>query len=217
MYITVGPILLYGEDAGDVVVPPGRTSGGPIDLSPGFSYFGQNMTSLFISRNGYIYFLTNCNSCSFPSGFPFLSPPLIAVLWQDVTTDNMTWAYRLTTDHDTLMVISQCINTELFDQFAPSYVVVVTWFVVPSGNPQSNIFQAILATDGQRSYVLFAYGDLQQSSGGAQVGFNFGDGLNSVTLAGVYTGSSIGIERRSNLRRVDFAGRYLYRVDGMFN
>ena len=73
---------------------------------------------------------------------------------------------------------------------------------------QENTFQVVIATDGQRTFVLFIYGVIEWGS--ANIGFNAGDGVRSFMLPGALTPQSRDIEEGSNVGRT---GTYIYRVD----
>ena len=70
---------------------------------------------------------------------------------------------------------------------------------------QANTFQAVIATDGQRTFVLFIYGDIEWGNS-ATIGFNAGDGIRSIVVTtqplDVATGSNVGV-----------TGLYINRVD----
>ena len=74
---------------------------------------------------------------------------------------------------------------------------------------QANTFQVVIAADGQNTFVLFIYADIQWGDG-ANIGFNAGDGTRSFMIPGALTPQSINIEDGSN---VEIAGVYIYRVD----
>ena len=65
----------------------------------------------------------------------------------------------------------------------------------------------VLVTDGDRSFVLFSYGNIQWSDG-ANVGFNSGN--RSFMLPEALTSAIVDIETTSN---VGVPGLYIYRVD----
>ena len=74
---------------------------------------------------------------------------------------------------------------------------------------QTNTFQAVLATDGERSFAFFIYIDMQWGMGG--VGFDAGDDMRSFTLPGSRTSAaSATIESGSN---IGINGVYAYRID----
>lgn len=214
------PLAPFGPEEGDTFLKRGSNmNSAPILLSPAFPYFGHNMTSLYVNTNGYISFQQECTDCFFPVSFPFLSPPLVAVLWHDYDTSRENTGsifYRITRDQTFLRDSRDYIFNERGESFNPSYAVIVTWVNVTSQFTSAlelNTFQAILATDGYSSYVLFAYGDLQLT-GVSEVGFNLGDGLNFLSVASVDRGNSFNIQFQSNVRSDPILGRYLYRVDG---
>ena len=65
----------------------------------------------------------------------------------------------------------------------------------------------VLVTDGDRSFVLFSYGDIQWS-GGANIGFNSGN--NSYMLPNSLTSAIKDVDTSSN---IGVPGLYIYRVD----
>ena len=89
---------------------------------------------------------------------------------------------------------------------------------------QTNTFQAILATNGLRSFVIFLYADGKiqwttgSASGGtnglggtpAQVGFDAGDGIRHATIPGSRTDAIINITQTSN---VGIPGMWIFRID----
>ena len=73
---------------------------------------------------------------------------------------------------------------------------------------QENSFQVVIATDGQRTFVFFIYGDIEW--GFANIGFNAGDGVRSFMVPGALSSDSLDIEEGTNVGR---RGVYIYRVD----
>ena len=73
---------------------------------------------------------------------------------------------------------------------------------------QENTFQVVIATNGQQTFVLFIYGDIEW--GFANIGFNAGDNLRSFMVPGALSLQSRDIEEGSNVGRT---GVYIYRVD----
>jgi hypothetical protein len=76
---------------------------------------------------------------------------------------------------------------------------------------QVNTFQAVLATDGNRTYVMFIYDEIQWGSGSAGIGFNAGDKNHSFTLPRSPCGRNLSED--SNIRR---PGTFIFRVDQNF-
>ena len=76
---------------------------------------------------------------------------------------------------------------------------------------QVNTFQAVLATDGSSTYVLFLYEDIQWGDTSTSIGFNAGDNLRFFNLdTSTITNGILNIESSSN---VGVPGRYIFRVD----
>ena len=81
-----------------------------------------------------------------------------------------------------------------------------------------NTFQVVLACDGDATYVLFLYGNIQWSTitgdifrDHITIGFNGGDGVNFFNLPNVSTSSDYsGLPSMSN---VDIPGTFIFRVD----
>ena len=77
---------------------------------------------------------------------------------------------------------------------------------------QLNTFQAVLATDGRSTYVMFIYKDIRwttgDASGGrrgvggriARAGLNAGDGRTSLTITGSGTNAMLNLERMTDVR-----------------
>ena len=76
---------------------------------------------------------------------------------------------------------------------------------------QVNTFQAVLATDGTQTYVMFLYQDIQWSSSATSIGFNAGDGVNFITVPESLTVE--GVLNLTNTSNVGLPGVYIYRVD----
>ena len=78
---------------------------------------------------------------------------------------------------------------------------------------QVNTFQAVLATDGNATYVMFLYRDIQWGDGETGVGFNAGDGIRGFNLPETNTTEGIlNLAKRSNVCP-DYPGVYFFRVD----
>ena len=78
---------------------------------------------------------------------------------------------------------------------------------------QVNTFQVVLACDGDATYVLFLYGDIQWSRNNIAIGFNGGDGVNFFNLPSAFTAS--GFSGLSNTSNVGIPGTFIFRVDQM--
>jgi len=88
-----------------------------------------------------------------------------------------------------------------------------------------NTFQVVIATNGRQSYAIFNYldGGIRWSSadntggvngigaGGAQVGFNGGDGVHFYVRPEVVNNLILQLDDNSN---VCVPGKYVFRIDG---
>ena len=77
---------------------------------------------------------------------------------------------------------------------------------------QQNAFQAVLVTDGQRSFVIYLYAFIEWGNFNTNLGFNAGDGLRHVMFPEAFTAAVQSIEETSN---VGVRGVYAFRVDGL--
>ena len=73
---------------------------------------------------------------------------------------------------------------------------------------QDNTLQVVIATNGQVSFVLYLYSNIEW--GVANIGFNAGDNVRSFMVPGARTFQTRNIENGSN---VNIPGLYMYRVD----
>ena len=83
---------------------------------------------------------------------------------------------------------------------------------VPFVPLQRNTFQAVIATDGSATYVLFLYRDIQWSSGRTTIGFNAGDRVRFFNLpdATLVFDAVFNLDNRTNSGR---PGVFMFRVD----
>jgi len=178
-------------------------------------------SQLFIHTNGFISFNRECVLCNVEPLPADNLPPMIAVLWQNFenTETRGDVFYRVTSDPDQLYLIYLITRQEFNVEFIPSYAVAVTWRDLPESSVQgpmgNNSFQAVVATDGSSSYIIFFYINVDLTRP-AEVGFNNGDGVNFFSVASVRDGSSMEIQSRSNLMNVDKGGLYIFRIDSEY-
>ena len=74
----------------------------------------------------------------------------------------------------------------------------------------SNTFQAVLATNGNKTFVLFLYHDIKWSIA-TLIGFNVGDGVNYYIVPESLTAD--GVLNLDSTSNVGIPGMYIYRVD----
>ena len=86
-------------------------------------------------------------------------------------------------------------------------------FCLPIACIQENTFQAVVATDGSATYVMFLYEDIQWATVNTSIGFNAGDGIHGYNLnISLELEDLLDLESRSNVGP-DYPGVFLFRVD----
>ena len=71
----------------------------------------------------------------------------------------------------------------------------------------------MIATDGNSTYVLFLYRDIQWGDAGTSVGFNAGDGVRGFNVPEAFGDFDIlSLESTSNVG-LEYPGVHMYRVD----
>ena len=114
------------------------------------------------------------------------SPPIIAPFWDDVDiTAGGVIYYRQDFDSSVAELIRQAVSFQYPEVgfFFPTLVFVATWDRVAqfgTGNSLFNTFQAVIASDGSRTFVRFTYGDIQWA-GLTLIGVSAGDQRNFIT------------------------------------
>ena len=73
-----------------------------------------------------------------------------------------------------------------------------------------NSFQVALTSDGDKTFVLFMYREIQWGRGRSTVGFNAGDGVHFYALAQPDTDTNVTLETDSN---INVPGVHVFRVD----
>ena len=76
------------------------------------------------------------------------------------------------------------------------YQCVYALLLLQTNTVRANTFQAVIATDGLETFVIFIYGDIEWGNR-ATIGFNAGDGVRSIVVTtrplDVETGSNVGV------------------------
>ncbi|XP_077312319.1 alpha-tectorin-like [Lithobates pipiens] len=176
-----------------------------------------------VNNNGLLSFSSPISQYT-PQALPVaLGNPFLAIFWADI--DNRLAGdiyYRETTDPSLLSRATDDIRTYFHGvNFTARWVFVATWHRVAyyeSSTSKVNTFQAVLSTDGNRTFLLYNYEDIQWPSiyGYHQHGPLSLAGLNSGYDTGYYTlpGSlSLDITNLANKSNVNFTGRWAFRVD----
>ncbi len=142
--------------------------------------------------------------------------PLILLFWSDtnIIGGGQIFYREVSNSESQTMTLARFLLPPNFNHFNPISIFIATWNQVPptsgSGGNNTNTYQVVLMSDGQRSYVCLLYSRIQWGRR-AQVGFNAGDGTRSFTVPGGLTGATLYMESLSNVGR---PGLFVYQVDG---
>ncbi|XP_065510658.1 sushi, nidogen and EGF-like domain-containing protein 1 [Caloenas nicobarica] len=181
-----------------------------------------------VNNNGVVSFGVGVPEFT-PEPFPLPQRPLLAPFWADVDTRLAGDVfYRQSRQPALLARLGRDIVTAVPSPGPPpTWAFVATWDRVTffgAATQKVNTFQAVLATNGVNSYVMFNYGDLSWTTGianqgdahtglggtAAQAGFNSGDPAHYATLPGSRSPRVLGVARGTN---VGVPGRWIFRVD----
>ena len=165
--------------------------------------FGQSFT--FTSSGG-----SNFSSVSSPQ-------PIIAPFWDDVDVlKGGTIFYRQDFNSSVANQVQQEIYTQFPDVgfFYPSLVFVATWDRVAafssSFRGRFNTFQAIIASDGGRTFVRFNYGNIQWGGSSTLIGVSAGDGVNFITHSASLSSSVLLLDNTATTYRIDGNFHYMF-------
>lgn len=202
---------------------------GPAGSSLSLPFYAKSYTDLFVANNGAISFVSGLGAYT-GQAFPTIGlPPMIAPYWADVDTratgGGTVW-YRTTQDAAFLKTISTDIGSSFLGTgtFNATFAQVVTWDHVGYYNfhtDKLNTFQAIVASDGMRTYTMFKYpdgginwdrGDVSPAGSFAQVGFDAGDGVNFYNGVGTRTAQMRNLPNITNTTPAN-PGTQIYRID----
>ena len=166
------------------LAPGDDNSSGAIDITSvfglgGLNFFGTSYTSLFINNNGNITFKTASGAFTPSTINAGFNNPIIAAFWADVDTRGHGAVY--------------------YDLDPADGIMTITWDHVgyfPSGTNKLNSFQLVLVNEGGGNFdIIYRYGDIQWTTGGAsggsnglggtpaRAGYSAGDGVHYFELA----------------------------------
>ncbi|XP_053547101.1 alpha-tectorin-like [Bombina bombina] len=220
----------YGLSVGDKETP--RKDDGAsnrLTISVPFTFFGKTHNSLFVNNNGVISFGIAVSQYT-PNAFPLSNgSPFVAPYWGDVNNERGgTVYYRESTDPKLLKRITDDLNKYFPNlHFKATWAFVGTWDNVAyfgTRSKKTNTFQAVLATDSKRSFIILNYGKITWTTGtasggnsltglggiAAQAGFNSGDKTHYFNIPGSRTSDVINIGKTTN---VNTPGRWVFQVD----
>ena len=216
---TSGPVpdgfLPFGTGFGDSLVPTEDDgSSEEIQLGTDVILFGSRQSSLFVNTNGVISFGSSFTTAtSGGSNFSnFYGDRLIAPFWDDIDINNGgTIYYRQEFDPFIISLVNDEIRSLYPAEFPPfqaTLVFVATWDRVAAFDDNQfpglvNTFQAVIASDGSRSFVRFSYGDIQWGGSRTLIGVSAGDRINYITHPFSLSSSITSIDNSSVTYRID--------------
>ncbi|XP_061188743.1 mucin-4-like [Saccostrea echinata] len=232
--LTLNELFPFGNDTGDTEMERNDDGSSPgIILSTPFPFFNQQNPKLFVNTNGVISFQKAVSSYS-ASPFPIANDVgMIAPFWTDINTNNggTIW-YRESVNSTLLDRVSEEVRAYFpqFYRFKASWIFIVTWervaFYGCNSSPcsKTNTFQTILISNGQNSFTIYNYEQIQWTTGTtadgnamtglggtpAQIGFNAGDGIVFYMLNASRTDDVVNVDEMSN---VGLPGKFVFRVD----
>ncbi|XP_062572621.1 LOW QUALITY PROTEIN: protein mesh-like, partial [Saccostrea cucullata] len=231
--LSLNDFFPFGRQHGDTAMAQNDDgSTGDITISTLFPFFNHQHPKLVVNANGVVSFLQTVRTYT-PNPFPIANDArMIAPFWADVNTINggTVW-YRETVNSTLLNRASEEVRAYFprFFRFRASWIFIVTWDQVAyhgcdSSCSKTNTFQAVLITNGQYSFTLYNYEQIEwttgTASGGnrmtglggtpAQVGFNAGDGIVFFTVNASRTSDIVNVDEMSN---VDIPGKFAFRID----
>ncbi|XP_075046984.1 uncharacterized protein LOC142107448 [Mixophyes fleayi] len=198
-----------------------------IGLSTSIPLFGNYFSSLYVNNNGLLSFSLPIRQWT-PQALPVaFGNPFLALFWADI--DNRIAGdiyFRQSTDHELLARTTSDIRSYFHHlNFIAQWVFVATWDRVAyysSSTNKVNTFQAVLSTDGNMTFVLLNYEDIQWPSvessssvyGGpiALAGLNSGYNTGYYTIPGSLSPAIVNISHTSN---VNVTGRWVFKVDNL--
>ncbi|ETE64501.1 Alpha-tectorin [Ophiophagus hannah] len=220
----------YGKTQGDSENPVADDGNSPeITIKKSFSFYGKKYNSLFVNNNGVVSFGKYVSEYT-PSAFPLKEGiPFVAPFWSDVdnrVSGSIFW--RQTEDSVLLSRFAADVSRYRVNiSFTPVWMFIATWDKVGyygSASNKVNTFQAVLATDGEISFIMLNYADIQWTTGTgndgdiftglggipAQAGFDSGDTENYYNIPGSRTDGILNIKKTTN---VGEPGCWLFQVD----
>eukprot|EP00079_Xenopus_tropicalis_P037305 XP_017951076.1 PREDICTED: flocculation protein FLO11-like isoform X48 [Xenopus tropicalis] len=231
--VTYGNALLYPYGPGlDTINPKSDDGGsGPIQLSMKIPVFGMAFSSLYVSNNGLLSFNASIGTYVPSNVTSSLGNPFLAPFWADVYNINQGDIYYRESTNTTLLSQATTDIRRYFPNknFSAKWVFVATWNNVSYYGSTSNkgdTFQAVLTTDGNLTFVMFNYGEIEWTTGtsgggssatglggtAALAGLNCGGTMACYVIPGSLSPSIINISSTSN---VGFPGRWAFQVNDL--
>uniref|UniRef100_A0A914X5Q1 Sushi, nidogen and EGF-like domain-containing protein 1 n=1 Tax=Plectus sambesii TaxID=2011161 RepID=A0A914X5Q1_9BILA len=240
--VDVGNLFPFGTENGDEKLPAFLDSNSPpITLSQvRLPFYGYWHSSLWVNSNGGISLLQSIQNFAPICESPTSNTRMIAPFWADTdpTLDGAIF-YRQSFNQTDLSKATEEIKIAFNNvgNIELKWAFVVTWINVTMYGAESlcslnasawprNTFQAIITTDGVKSFAIFYYSNVtwttsvgRSGSGGdctglggtpAAAGFYAGDGRGFFTIPGSCAADILSVPDRSN---VNDPGKWIFEID----
>jgi hypothetical protein len=226
----------FGSNNGDDLLATGDDTFQLVNLNliPGFAFFNNSHSSLYVNVNGAISF--NSGVSTFTPECEPVNMPMIAPFWADIDTRVGGQIFFRESVDPTLRTKAANEIKNVFPQFSGlelNWLFIATWNDVGfygadstcNGRNLRNTLQAVLATDSTHSFAIFNYNDVtwttgrHDTSGGnctglgglpAKAGFDVGDGLTFYKIQASCTDEIVNIDEMSNTME---PGKWIFRID----
>ncbi|XP_038135733.1 uncharacterized protein LOC119779945, partial [Cyprinodon tularosa] len=188
-----------------------------ITLLKSFKYFGKSYSQIYVNHNGHLTFEASWSSYS-PEQFPIDGGrDIIAPYWTDLDNRESGDIYYVQyTNGCILQQVTQDINLYFPElNFDASWIFIATWHKVPyfSRPETQTTFQAVLASNGNDSFLILNYGCLASKSSSIQAGY---DASYSCHHFNIFEPFSINTTQNSSLlglsSNINVPGRWAFRV-----
>ncbi|XP_062843794.1 alpha-tectorin-like [Trichomycterus rosablanca] len=205
----------YPFGLGDIENPRVDDGGSStIPLEQQFIYFGKSYNQIYVNNNGHLTFTHPWSSYT-PYQFPgYDGFDLIAPFWTDLDNrGNGVVSYQQYTSGDVLYQATRDIN-QYFPElsFSATWVFVATWNKVayfPTTGTETSV-QAVLISNGARSFILMNYGEIAPTGHSVQAGYTTDDSSYYFSIPGSFQNDYTVFTYSSN---VNVSGRWAFRVD----
>ncbi len=227
-------LYAYGTAAGDAAAQKSDdaftlhslNTAGPLGSPLSFPFFQTLTNHVYVNNNGLLSINGGVSAWS-GQPFPYSTTPIIAPFWADVdtrATDGGTVWYRTAQDAPTLNAISAQIESAFTgtQNFTPRFASIATWDRVgyyASKADYVNTFQAVVASDGVRTYALFLYPNQAiwwlrgiSSTADPAMGYDAGNGTVFLNTSDSRTTSMYDVWFSSNTED-NSPGVYAFRLD----
>ncbi|XP_038143478.1 uncharacterized protein LOC119785109 isoform X3 [Cyprinodon tularosa] len=189
-----------------------------ISLLQPFNYFGKSYVQIYVNHNGHLSFEEPWGSF-FPQRFPMYGcRDIIAPYWTDLDNSRSgNICYVQYTNGSILQQVTQDINS-YFPQinFYATWIFIATWHKVPyfSMPETQSTFQAVLASNGNNSFVLMNYNPLAPKEIAVEAGYDTAQSSHHFTIHGSFSNDTVfNSSLLSHGSNVNVPGRWAFHVN----